>query len=299
METHKLAPIIIFAFNRPKALQRLVDSLSHCNLFEQSKVIMFVDGPRNKNDEKSINEVIAIGSQLTDDVRISHVNRGLGESIIAGVSQVMKVYGKAIVLEDDLVLMPRFLQFMNEALVAYEKDHRILSVCGYSLKVHCPKGYKNNIYLSDRSSSWGWATWYDRWDKVDWQVKNWESIKTDKLAQRAFNRAGSDMFYMLSNYMEGKNKSWAIRFCYHQHSYNLWAVHPLESLVDNEGFGNDATNCRQSYSRFKVVLDRSNSHGSWHFDEPLQPNQKILRQLHFYHSILLRIYSKIRNLMKI
>lgn len=298
METQKLAPIIIFAFNRPKALQRLVDSLSNCLLFDQSKVILFVDGPRNENDEKGIKEVIAIGRQLTNDIRISNVNRGLGESIIRGVSQVLKVYGKAIILEDDLVLMPRFLEFMNKALVTYQNDQRILSVCGYSLKVNCPSGYMNNIYLSDRSSSWGWATWIDRWECVDWQVKNWDSLKRDKVAQRAFNRAGSDMFSMLRNYMEGKNKSWAIRFCYHQHRYNLWAVHPLESLVDNEGFGKDATNCKQSYSRFKVVLDRSNSHGQWHFDKPLQPNQQILRQLHFYHSIILRIYSKIRNLIK-
>lgn len=249
------APIVIFAFNRPKEFYLLLESLKKNPLYEESEKFIFIDGPRNDSDARLINEVKDLAMRETDQIFASVRNKGLGESIIAGVSEVLKKYGKAIILEDDLIVMPGFLQYMNECLTAFASDKRIISVCGYSLKIKLPKGYKSNVYLSDRASSWGWGTWSDRWEQIDWKVSDWNDFSTDKQAIRGFNRAGSDLYSMLSDYMNGKNKSWAIRFCYSQFRNGLWSLHPVKSLIDNNGFGETATNCRQKYNRFKTELD--------------------------------------------
>lgn len=291
-----LAPIAIFAFNRPDALQRMLNSLKCNPEYQESEKFFFIDGARTSEEQSVVNKVTEIARKESSNVCCNPKNMGLGSNIIQGVSAVLVKYEKVIVIEDDLVLMPGFLKFMNDGLTSFEKDNRILSICGYSLKIKVPDRYGSSVYLSDRASSWGWATWRDRWNNVDWAVKDWSDFSNDKNAIKGFNRAGSDMFSMLKDYMEGRNRSWAIRFCYHQYKHNLWSVHPVRSLVNNEGFGSDATNCRQKYNRFKIDLAEDNP---FIVSKSFEQDPYILKQLHKYHSIPIRIYSRIRKTLNI
>lgn len=291
------APIVIFAFNRPDSLSRMIDSLKRNIGFDRHEIFVYVDGPRNEADVPNVSRVIEIAHGLTSHVHASDKNKGLATSIISGVSEVINKYGRAIVLEDDLVLMPGFLQYMDKALDVYESDTRIFSVCGYGLKIKRPKGYGGDVYLCNRSSSWGWATWADRWNSVDWEVSDWPQLRSSKKLQRAFNRGGSDMYGMLKDYMEGRNRSWAIRFCYSQHKQGRYSVHPFRSLVVNEGYGDDATNCRQKYSRFKI--EPYTTENQMITPPDLTYDSHISRQLRHYHSLYIRIYSKIRKILNI
>ena len=117
----------------------MFDSLKSNPLYEQSPKFVYIDGPRNNNDIRLIDEVIKIAIKETDNVIISPINKGLGKSIIDGVSEILNRYVKAIIIEDDLKLMPGFLGYMNECLDLFESDKRIISVCGYSLKIKPPK----------------------------------------------------------------------------------------------------------------------------------------------------------------
>ena len=274
----------------------MLESLKQNPLFEQSEKYVFIDGPRNDQDTVLIKEVKRLALKFTDNVKVAEKNKGLGSSIIGGVSKVLSQHESVIVLEDDLRLMPGFLTYMNDALIKFKGDERILAVCGYSLKIKTPNGYNSSVYLGDRASSWGWGTWRDRWEMVDWQVSDWTEFSNDKKAIARFNQCGSDMFSMLRDYMEGRNHSWAIRFCYHQFKHGLYSVHPVKSLVDNEGFGAAATNCRQKYNRFKIELTDSINLKA---EDALEPNKTILHQLHRYHSIPIRIYSRIRKLLNV
>ena len=291
-----LAPIAIFAFNRPDALANMFASLRLNPLYNESEKFVFIDGPRDKQEATLVKETERIALAETQNVTTSTTNKGLGNSIISGISKLLQTYDRIIVIEDDLRLMPGFLTYMNQALDAHRHDKRILSVCGYSLRIKLPQNYPHNVYLGDRSSSWGWGTWANRWNKVDWNISDWHDFSFDKKRIRAFNSRGSDMFGMLNDYMHGKNHSWAIRFCYHQYKYHLYSLHPVKSLVDNEGFGEQATNCKQKYNRFKIELTDSISPLN---GDNILPNPTIIRQLHRYHSIPLRIYSRLRKLLNI
>ena len=112
----------------------MIESLRSNALYEESEKFVFIDGPRNDEDRRKIQEVLTIAQEVTSNVSVSVVNKGLGHSIISGVSAVIEKYGKAIVLEDDLICTPNFLSYMNQALDFYEQDQRIISVCGYGLK---------------------------------------------------------------------------------------------------------------------------------------------------------------------
>lgn len=294
------APIVLFAFNRLDVLKRTVDSLLTNKEARDTDLYVFVDGPRlNRIGEVDlVNEVKAYVKGITGfnsiSLNFSDVNKGLGPSIIAGVSDVIKKHGKAIVVEDDLYCASNFLSFMNQGLEKYVDEPKVFSICGYSNKVRIPKNYSADAYFCVRSSSWGWATWADRWNSVDWNLENWELCKKNA---RLFNKwGGSDCFGMLKGWKEGRNKSWAIRFCYAQFIQDKLSVFPIRSKVSNEGFDGSGTNCK-GWSRFKEEFDYS---GSITFVWPSEIciNRIILKSVLSYHSIYMRIFSRIMYVIK-
>ncbi|MBE6181201.1 MAG: glycosyltransferase [Rikenellaceae bacterium] len=297
------APIVVFAFNRPDSLRATIESLATNDLASQSDLIIYSDGPRHVQDLDNITAVRRYIMQLGEEFRriIPHfatTNKGLGQSIIDGAGEVLRQYGKAIIIEDDLVCAKDFLSYMNQTLDFYENDPRIISVCGCGLKIKRPENYMGDVYLLGRSSSWGWGTWLNRWEQIDWQISDWESFSADKKAKKAFNRNGSDLYDLLKAYMSGKNNSWAIRFCYNQFRQNKYAVIPFISRIINRGFGDDATNCKQKYNRFKVEFRAEGCDG---LQLPKHPpiDPQIERACRNYHTISIRMYSKLRKLLNL
>lgn len=294
----KKSPIIVFAYNRPHNLKKLSASLKQNVGFEDHDIFVFIDGPKSAEDNQKVMQVFEIANSLTSNVIVSEINKGLANSIISGVTRIINKYGKAIILEDDLVLHPEFLNYMDEGLSLFENDKRILSICGFSLKIKKPQDYMQHVYLGRRSSSWGWATWADRWNQIDWKVRDFDKLRSSRKLRKQFNQGGSDMYSMLKGYIEGKNNSWAIRFCYHQFKNGLFSIHPFQSLVRNEGYGENATNCNQKYSRFKI--DFLHEDGEIDFNSlDLEFNDEIDYQLKSYHSISKRVVSKIRKILNI
>lgn len=291
------APIVIFGFNRPVPFKNMIESLRKNVGFENHDIFVFIDGPRNERDKDCIDEVTKLAKELTSNVYVSDKNKGLATSIISGVTKIINQHGKAIIIEDDLILMPGFLRYMDEALDAYEYDSRIFSICGYGLKIKKPKDYTHDVYLLNRSSSWGWATWKDRWDSIDWNIHDWVQLKDSKKRQQDFNQGGSDLYGMFRDCMEGRNNSWAIRFCYNQFLQGKYSLHPFKSLVANEGYGLDATNCRQKYSRFKI--DLNDKIEKINLPQDVKPDTRIIKRSRRYHSIPMRIYSRLRRILNI
>lgn len=298
-----LAPVVVFAYNRLYSFINTIKSLKDNYLANESELYIFIDGARSEKDKVNVSDVIAYAKNINSgfksvSIETSCSNKGLGPSVIYGVSKILNKYGKAIIVEDDLYTTRNFLSFMNQALDFYYENKDIYSISGYGLKIKKPIGYEGDVYLSNRASSWGWATWKNRWDLVDWEVRDWNDLKIDKKKQKDFNNGGSDMYSMLKGYMEGKNKSWAIRFCYTQYKLKKYSITPFLSKVENEGFGTNATNCNQKYSRFKTNIDNTDT-TNFTFPKDIFPNKQILKSCYKYHSIKLRLYSKIRKILGI
>lgn len=295
------APIVVFGFNRPDALRNTIDSLLHNKEAKFSDLYVFVDGPREGKvgEKEKVDEVRKYVKSIkgfhTIHYSFSDINKGLANSIIYGVSKIVNEYGKVIVIEDDLVLMPNFLNYINQGLDYYENNQEVMSICGHSCKIKTPNDYPYDAYFFTRSSSWGWGTWKDRWNLVDWQLDNWNEVVANR---NAFVKSqGSDVYKMLRDWKMGKNHSWAIRFCYSQFVHKRLSVIPNKSLVNNEGFNGDGTNCRK-YSRFKFELNDNKDNIIFRFPKEVCLNRFIYKQVLWYHSIPLRIWSKIMYLIK-
>ncbi len=237
-----LAPTVVFVHNRPRHTIKTLTALEHNDLARESELFIFSDGPRTPNDRSKVAEVrkiIRAGYQFKNISIVENTtNRGLSGSIISGVREVVEEYGRVIVLEDDLVTSPHFLRFMNQALDFYQSKCQVFSISGFNLPrsvMKIPVDYNADVYFNPRSSSWGWATWKDRWQLADWEVEQYERFLTDRNMQKGFNRGGDDLTSMLVDQMEGRVDSWSIRWSFSHFTNHAVAVYPVISYVDNIG----------------------------------------------------------------
>lgn len=298
----ELAPILLFTYKKIEPVKAVIGALKKNALAQGSELYIFSDGPKNERDRAMIEEVRAYLAGVTGFKKValyeSKTNKGLATSIIDGVTQIINEKGKAIVLEDDLVTSSNFLEFMNQALHNYETNAKVHSISGYTVPISLPSDYNFDTYFTRRASSWGWATWKDRWETVDWSVSDYQDFIRNRKQRKKFNEMGSDMTSMLSKQIHGKISSWAIRWCYHQFKMDQLTVFPTISKVSNIGFGVQATHTKFSDDRFKTPLD----HGAktrFVFDPEPKLNRDLIRQFRSKYSLRTRALYKIKNILGI
>lgn len=237
-----LSPIVIFVYKRPTHTLRLLKSLLECDEFSTSKIFIFSDGPKREIDKREVDNVRKIVHTVTSGLNCHviyrHSNLGLANSVISGVTEVLKDHSSVIVLEDDLTVGKDFLKYMNWGLQVFQDNPQIFSLTGYSFPENyfsVPANYSNNVFLSPRCGSWSWATWRDRWASVDWGLSDFQEFCEDKNRQTMFDRIGWDLSRMLKFQAAGAIDSWAIRFCYAHFKAKAHCVHPRSTLVHNLG----------------------------------------------------------------
>ena len=244
-----LAPIAIFAYNRKSHLEKMIVTLLKDKLSSESEIYIFCDGFKGENDHAKVEETQAYIAFLAKSEVFPHLhielkkrNTGLADTIIGGVSQLLKNHGRVIVIEDDVLLADHFLEYMNGALEYYKSDKKIWSVGGFSFIKHFPEGYDSDVFFTQRSSSYAWATWVDRWDKVDWQVKDYTEFRRSLKKRTSFDKWGQDRSMMLDAQRAGKTASWAIRFDYAMWKNGMYNVVPRYSRCSTTGHDGSGTN---------------------------------------------------------
>jgi hypothetical protein len=277
-----------------------VEALQKNYLAADSDLYIFSDAAKGEKDKKSVDEVRNYIQSVNGFKSIiifeCVLNKGLANSIIEGVTEILKIHETVIVLEDDLISSPNFLNYMNQALDFYKDRGKVFSIAGYSLPIHNDES-KLDVYFTSRSSSWGWATWKDRWSTIDWEVKDYPAFKKNNSIRRSFNKMGSDMSQMLDRQMKGKINSWAIRWCYHQFKYDLHSVHPFVSKIENIGFNSpDASNTKEKFNRYQTQLDNGEKN-DFRFSKNIYLEKKIIQQFTSPYSLKNRIKYKIINLV--
>jgi len=301
-----LAPILLFVYNRPIHTKRTIKSLKQNQLSKKSNLYIFSDGPKNEKDIVKVKEVRKI-IKNTDGFKSINIkslkkNKGLAKSIISGVSKIIKKKKKVIVLEDDLLLSKKFLKYMNEALDFYKLEKKIWSISGYTPDLKVLKDLKEEVFFYPRASSWGWATWSDRWDEVDWNLDNYEIFNNSKEVLE-FGRIGYDMPVMLEMQKRDLVDSWAIRWCYNQFKRKKLTIYPYKTLVKNIGVDNSGT-----HGLFKKNDRRILEEVNINFTDNIQTKDEInkcyrsnqsslLINIIKYLLIKMRIYKIIKNIL--
>lgn len=250
----QLAPVVLFTYNRPRHTEKVVEALRNNNLAQRTDLIIYSDGPKSTTDRDNVqavrNYLQTICGFKSKRIIQSKSNNGLANSIISGVTEVINEYGRIIVLEDDLVTAPHFLDYMNQALERYEEEEKVMQISGHMFDVTI--NAETDAMFLPFTTSWGWATWKRAWDKFDPLMSGYNQLKLNRRFRNKFNLDGSyDYYSMVEAQIKGKIDSWAIRWYLSVFLKSGLVLYPVKSYVMNIGFDGSGTHCGR-----KVVLTK-------------------------------------------
>lgn len=239
------APILLFVYNRPDHVRNTVEALQHNALAIESLLYIYSDGARGNDDAAAVAEVRKFIYGISGFKQINIIERtenwGLARNIIDGVTTQVNEHGRVIVLEDDLIVAPYFLKFMNDALECYKDDERVghIQACDFTKDPSLP-----DTFLIKWTGSWGWATWKRAWRHFNPDGKALLAELENRKLTYTFDFNGKYGFTrMLRRQVEGKNNSWAIRWNASLFLKDILSLNVGKSLVQNNGFDGSGTNC--------------------------------------------------------
>jgi len=237
--------IIVAAYNRPNALERLLKSLAKADYTGHYSITLIIS-----IDHSDSSEVISVAKNFTWEFGTKEIiqhqkNLGLKKHIIFCGDLTVK-YQSVIILEDDLVVAPAFYDYTCQALKYYQDHHKISGISLYSYfyneyaKVRfipLDDGFDN--YFLQSATSWGQA-----WTRKQWQdFKDWYNINH----QISFSQQ-SKIPDVVANWAD---KSWKKYFIAYMISHNKYFAIPRISL---------STNCSEPGAN--IVRKQGNYHAS-------------------------------------
>lgn len=257
----KLAPVIVFNYNRPDHSQQVWDALSKNEFAKETELYLYCDGPKDTASEEMKQRILSLHAQAMQyakdaeksglfkavHVVCSEKNKGLRTSIISGATEVINKHGRVIVLEDDLVTSPYFLNYMNKALDKYESYRGVFSISAqsYMNPKDFPEDYPYDVYAYPTHLPTGWATWADRWNLVDWDIDKQltQLMNNEPFMRNAFMRGGEDLYYrsLLDRVNRGLDV-WSVCFSLAHFMHHAVSIRPVISYIHNIGFDGSGVN---------------------------------------------------------
>jgi hypothetical protein len=248
MSNHRdMTPCVVFAFNRPDKLQRILSALK---TQEIERLIVFVDGPRDSRDIQLVEQCKTVAGAVDwvgKELFFAEQNAGL-PGLADKISTVMNSYGSAVFVEDDCLPMPGFLPFMRQALRHYEGQKKVFSIGGYqAIPQEYFKGYPYSLISSPRFWCWGWGTWQDRWQSIYPYLPrylelfgSWKNVP---------NIAGQDIPMMVRACEECGENSWDINVAVCMLWLGQVQLVPTRGLVRNIGFESGSHRAKHSWAQ--------------------------------------------------
>jgi len=240
-----LAPILLFVYNRPEHTRLTVESLKSNYLANQSELYIYSDAAKNEEDRPAV-EIVRENIKSIDgfakiNIYLREKNFGLANNIIDGVTRLVSQFGRIIVLEDDLIVSPYFLTFMNDALEIYKYEEKVghIHACEFFMNDTLP-----DTFLIKYFGSWGWATWERSWKMFNPDgAALLKELKDRNLAHTFDFNGAYGLTRMLSRQVKGLNNSWAIRWSASLFLKDCYSLNVGKTQVENIGLDGSGTHC--------------------------------------------------------
>jgi hypothetical protein len=291
--------IIVFAFNRPDHLGRTLLALAACPEAATSRVTIYCDGARRESDAERVAQVRSVARAASGFASVEVVERprnlGLAASIIDGVTSQLARDERVIVLEDDIVVSPHFLRYMNDALEMYANDEQVASIHGYIYPVADP--LPETFFLRG-ADCWGWATWARAWRhfRADGPALLAE-LRAQRLT-RAFDFNGTYPYTrMLEDQIAGRNNSWAVRWHATCFLRGMLTLYPCRSLVVNIGNDDSGTHSGVTSDYDVQLLERPVDLHRLELVESRSATTAIAKFFRRRRSLLRRIANRVRRML--
>jgi len=244
----RFAPILVTAFNRPENLDEVLSSLVEFD----TRIYVALDAAKiddelNSAKVEDCKKIISKYALILTATKIADFNQGCYVGVTSAIEWAFQFEEKLVILEDDILIDLNFMSFATEMLKRFESDFHIGGISAMNM---VPKEYQANpqdaFRLSIFTSSWGWATWRNRWVDFEHQM---DPFKTELWKWPAKHWTFWNKRYW-RNIFIGVNKvnsdSWAYRWQYTNWINQRLTLVPNKNFSLNIGFGLDSTHTKDS-----------------------------------------------------
>lgn len=297
------APIILFVYNRPVHTKQAIEALLVNPLAKDSDLYIYSDAPKNQDAQTKVDEVRDYIHSIQGFKSITFIEReknfGLADNIIDGVTTIINQYGKIIVLEDDIVVSPVFLEYMNNTLDYYENELKVWSISAWNYPLD-PNPIKEDTFFWRIPHCWGWATWKNRWQHyardIEWVKNNFS--KCDIFEVDLQNTAQYWRHFVLNK--QNKMKTWAIFWYLHAYKHNALTLMPKISYIRQIGFDDSGSNCK---TNDPLASELISDHLPCSYPKSIEESPIALQAIMDFHRkhqtpFFLKIYKKLKSLFK-
>ena len=247
-------PILFLIFNRPDTTREVFNAIS---VIKPLNLFVAGDGPRNKEEENKVKNTRDILNQVNWQCEVKTLfrneNLGCKTAVSTAIDWFFQHNEMGIILEDDCLPNTSFFNYCRELLIKYRDDERIMQICGFNAidKV----AIKESYYYSKFGTIWGWATWQRAWKYYDVKMKTWIETKTNKLYKQYCDSRLEELWRVdiFDRVAEGLIDTWDYQWSYAKLMHNGLSIIPGINLVNNIGFGENATHT--AYSKKQITVN--------------------------------------------
>jgi len=237
------SPLLLICHRRPELTQNLFNIIKQ---HEPNGVYVFCDGPGSEKDKEKVRktqEVIRVSASSKNfHVRFEEKNLGCGKAVKTALDWFFSKNEYGIILEDDIYPDQYFFHFMEEMLIRYKDNNSIASVSGF-----CP--WPAFIDLGSAEirtkyfSMWGWGTWARVWANYRLEVTEKLAKDWSQAIYKACESNNEKEFWanILGKLINKEIDTWDYQFFFQAWAHGQMHIRPSRNLVENLGFGNDAT----------------------------------------------------------
>ncbi len=249
----RLAPIVLFTYNRPKHTRLVLEALKKNYLASESILIIYQDGIKEESSEHDLMNWRVVNNIIKDIsgfkeiiIRSSNKNQGCDPSMINGITEVLNEYGKIIVLEDDLIVSSAFLEFTNYCLENFQNTNvGCINAFNYQVK-DLPK-----YFFIKGANPMGWATWKEKWNLYEHNTEKLIRTLSSRSDRNDFD-FGSGLNFLYahkeSKLNGGRDVVWSASLFVND-QLCLWPAH---SFVNHIGFDGTGTHSKSNQRNTKM-----------------------------------------------
>lgn len=231
------APVSISVYDRYHHLRACVESLLANPEATNTVLYIFSDAPQPGHEESvgRVRDYIRTISGFAEVRAVLQTTNSYRINMRQAREIPMRDFGRMIRMEDDIVVSPVFLRYMNDALDRFEDDQKIFAITGYTAAFDHP--HNDRAFLSYGFSAWGYASWADR-NLPDIMMRRdfYSALRYQSKVRRRIQALHPFMVPMLKLIEQGKMNPGDYKASAHQFLTGTFSVRPGISLVQNIGF---------------------------------------------------------------
>lgn len=302
-------PILIYPFKRPDLTKKVLDNVMKS---QPQKIFIAVDAPREYIDGEI--ELVFQVRKLIDNYNFEsckveklYLEKNIGiDRIHEVISWFFEHNETGIVLEDDIVPNISFFNFVDELLEHYKNNGKVKFITGSNFISHKYKSNKNSYHFTNIPSFWGWATWRNEWQAIDFNLVNTIS-ENDYISilKEKFTRDGDfNYFKRLYDFQRTGSQIGGDQ----KIMFNVWAqkgvcIVPSKNLISNIGINHEHANSKKSDKMTKLSnLETEAISNIIHPDqivvEKKYDNLLMDKIFNPQQSIITRGYNKIKRILR-